>query len=106
MPNIETIEVITKGQKRVNSVIYKRFLPTADQAEALQLRFYAEDNGPSIAGARLGGVLRGLGHQRSQHTDCFRIGNVANTRKRLRLGACDTLTATVLSSDRNTMGGD
>ncbi len=37
-----------------------QLLPTAGQAELLQLRFYAEDNVPGIAGARLGAVLSGL----------------------------------------------
>ncbi|MFN3973316.1 MAG: glycosyltransferase [Gemmobacter sp.] len=37
-----------------------QLLPTADQAEALHLRFHAEDNTPGIAGASLGAVLRGL----------------------------------------------
>lgn len=40
-----------------------QLLPTAEQAEALHLRFYAEDNTPGIAGASLGGVLRGLGRR-------------------------------------------
>ena len=37
-----------------------QLLPTAAEAERLQLRFYTEDNVPGIAGAKLGGVLRGL----------------------------------------------
>ena len=40
-----------------------QLLPTAGQAEALHLRFYAEDNVPGIGGARLGAVLRGLGRR-------------------------------------------
>lgn len=37
-----------------------QLIPTGEQAEALHLRFYAQDNVPGIVGAEFGAVLKGL----------------------------------------------